>query len=288
MAERKTDRNSNGASPARERLHRVMAHAGVGSRRACEELIERGEVTVNGKVVVEHPVWVDPERDRIVVEGRVMPKPERPVYVMLFKPRKTVCTMSDPGGRRTVAELVNHPSASRLYPVGRLDYDTMGLLLMTNDGDLANQLTHPSFGVHKTYRAVVKRRLSEDDVAELEQGVYLAERRDGRTIGAERTLPARLRLVHREADRTILDITLREGRNRQVRRMLARVGCPVKKLMRIQMGPLKLKGLQLGEWRELTTPEVNALRKAARTGASAKKKQAATIAGAAPPKERPA
>jgi len=185
------------------------------------------------------------------------------VYVLLHKPRQCVSTMLDPEGRRTVADLVKHPSGARLYPVGRLDYDTSGLLLMTNDGPLANRLTHPRYGVHKTYRATVKGRLEPEEVAELEKGVFLAERKSGQTVGAKRTMPVRMTIASRDRDRTVLELTLQEGRNRQVRRMLASVGRPVRKLVRIKMGPLKLKGLAVGEWRELTRTELGALRKAA-------------------------
>lgn len=244
-----------------------MAEAGLGSRRACEQMIEDGLVRVNGKVVRELPVLVDPEQDLIEVEGEPLPiggeAGGRRVYVMLYKPRHTVTTLSDPAGRRTVAEIVRHPSGIRLYPVGRLDYDTMGLLLMTNDGELANRLTHPRYGVHKRYRAVVKGALTEEQVEKLEQGVFLAERRHGRSAGASRTAGAELTIAKKDPARTVLDITLKEGRNRQVRRMLAKAGCPVKKLVRTQMGPLKLKGVALGEWRELTLTELQSLRKAA-------------------------
>ena len=161
-------------------------------------------------------------------------------------------------------DLVDHPAVSRLFPVGRLDYDTVGLLLLTNDGNLANRLTHPRYGVAKTYRAVVKGMLEQEQIERLEKGIYLAERREGRTVGATRTAHVGLTIAKRDRERTILEITLSEGRNRQVRRMLASVGCPVKKLERIAMGPLKLKGLQRGAWRELTRDEVQSIRRAAR------------------------
>lgn len=253
----------------RVRLQKHMAAAGVGSRRACERMISEGQVMVNGEVVRDLPVLVDPAEDRISVKGLELPrapraraKANRKIYVMLYKPRQTLSTLHDPDGRRTVRDLVQHPSRARLYPVGRLDYDTMGLVLLTNDGEFANRLTHPSFGVRKTYRAIVKGALGEEDVAKLEEGIYLAERRDGRTDGASRTKPATLEIVRREPARTILDITLSEGRNRQVRRMLARVGCPVRKLTRIRIGPVRLKGVRLGEWRELSASEVGALKRA--------------------------
>ncbi len=245
-----------------ERIQKVLAAAGVGSRRRCEELIEAGSVMVNGEVLLELPAWVDPEQDDIVVEGRRLPRPERHVYVLLYKPRNTVCTLDDPAGRRTVRDLVNHPSGARLYPVGRLDYDTMGLLLLTNDGELANKLTHPRYGVPKKYRVTVKGRVAPEDIERLEGGVHLANRRDGQTTGGGRTQGMQLCIVRSEPERTILELILTEGRNRQVRRMLASVGFNVKKLVRTDMGPLRLKGLRLGEWRELTRGEVQALRRA--------------------------
>lgn len=261
--------------PGAVRLQRALADAGVASRRHCEDLIHDGLVRVNGEVVDALPAWVCPEQDRIEVDGKPLPRKHkalkeatRHVYVMLYKPARTVSTASDPAGRRTVVNLVQHPSGARLYPVGRLDYDTVGLILLTNDGDLANRLTHPRYGVHKTYRATVKGLLDEEALAELERGVYLAERREGKTVGAARTAHVELRLVKRDRDRTIVDVTLREGRNRQVRRMFAGLGHPVKKLIRTGMGPIELKGVRMGEWRELTRDEVRALRKAAKGIAS--------------------
>ncbi len=253
-------------SGERVRLQKFMAESGVASRRACEAMIEEGRVRVNGRVVTDLPVLIDPAVDEVHVNNRPLAGRERHVYVMLYKPRNTVSTLDDPDERRTVADVVKHPSGVRLYPVGRLDYDTMGLLLMTNDGALANGLTHPKYGVHKTYRAVVKGGVTDEDVRTLERGIYLAYRRDGITVGAERTGGARLEIVRAERERTILDITLSEGRNRQVRRMLAHLGHRVKKLTRVSMGPLQLKGLRLGEWRELTKHEVQLLKRTARKG----------------------
>lgn len=250
-------------APEPVRLHKYLAAAGVASRRAAEDLIAEGRVRINGRVVDTLPAWVTPGVDKVTLNGKAVHPAERLVYVMLYKPRNCVSTLSDPDGRRTVTELVEHPSGLTLKPVGRLDFDTMGLILLTNDGELANRLTHPSFGIHKTYRAIVKGQLTEEDLEHLHKGIYLATRREGRTTGAQRTGGARLRIVKREPQRTILDITLTEGRNRQVRRMLAAVGNRVKKLTRITMGPISLKGLSLGNWRELTPGEVRALKKAA-------------------------
>lgn len=248
-----------------ERLQRVLADAGVASRRECERLIESGAVEVNGEVVTRLPAFVDPETDRILVEGRpIRRERERKLYILLNKPARTLTTNADEPGsdRRTVIDLVEHPQKSRLFPVGRLDYDTTGLLLLTNDGDLANQLTHPRYGVPKTYRAVVKGTIEDEAVAELERGIFLADRKAGRTQGASRTAHVEVRVVLRERDRTTLELTLREGRNRQVRRLLAAVGYPVKKLERVGMGPLSLKGVARGAWRELDRHEIRALKKA--------------------------
>lgn len=256
------------------RLQKALAEAGVGSRRQCEALIEQGAVEVNGRVITELPAWVDLAEDRILVNGRPIRGPERHVYVMLHKPRRTVTTMDDPGGRRTVADMVQHPSGVRLAPVGRLDYDTSGLLLMTNDGRLTNLLTHPKYGVEKVYRVVLKGSLDAEAVERLGAGVYLADRRDGETVGAARTAPVRLRIVRRDRDRTVLDVTLKEGRNRQIRRMFADVGFSVRKLLRTQLGPLRLKGLAVGEWRELSRTELGELRRAA----SAARRQAGRTA----------
>lgn len=248
------------------RLQKVLAASGVGSRRACEELVEEGAVSVNGRKVTELPAWVDPEQDTITVRGVPIDSGTRSIYVMLYKPKNTVCTAFDPEGRRTVVDLVQHPAASRLYPVGRLDYDTMGLVLMTNDGAMAQALTHPRYGVHKTYRAIVKGVLSDSDMQRLTRGIVMASREHGKTTGATRMAASGLEIVHRDRQRTLVDITLAEGRNRQIRRMFSAVGCPVRKLTRIRMGPLKLKGLRVGEWRELTAAEVRGLSQAARKG----------------------
>tara|TARA_R110000737_G_scaffold2923_1_gene8229 strand:+ start:65738 stop:66796 length:1059 start_codon:yes stop_codon:yes gene_type:complete len=248
-----------------ERLQRVMADAGVGSRRTCEGLIEAGEVTVNGKIETNLPIWVDPSIDRIVVQGKVLPQSERLLYVMLNKPPRTLSSVKDEPGydRRTVTELVNHPAAARLFPVGRLDYETVGLILLTNDGEMANRLTHPRYGVPKTYRVTVKGKLDEEAIQELERGIFLAQRSEGQTHGAKRTAHVEIKLIAQDRDSTVMELTLREGRNRQVRRMLAAVGFPVRKLERIGMGPVELKGVARGAWRELTRDEIKALKKAA-------------------------
>ncbi len=248
------------------RLQRVIAEAGLASRRAAELLIEEGRVTVNGKVVRALPVMVDPHEDVITVDGKPLPAAERHIYIMLNKPARTISSARDEPGavRRTVLDLVDHPSKARLYPVGRLDYDTTGLVLLTNDGSLAHRLTHPRFGVEKTYHVVVKGLLDDERVSQLERGIFIAERREGRTVGAARASHVALQIIRRDRDRTLLELTLKEGRNRQVRRMLAGVGAPVKKLERVAIGPLKLKKLARGEWRELSAAELKALKNACR------------------------
>ncbi len=250
------------------RLQRILADAGVAARRVCEQLIEEGRVEVNGSIIDFMPAFADPETDRITVDGRPIKRKSRKIYVMLNKPTRTVTTNADEPefDRRTVLQLVDHPAADRLFPVGRLDFDTTGLLLLTNDGDLANKLTHPRFGVTKTYHAVVKGKLTDDDAAAIAEGIYLAERKAGKTSGASRTARVEVSIFKRDRDRTVLELKLTEGRNRQVRRMLAAVGHPVKKLERIAMGPIRLMGVPRGAWRELSRSEVEALRRAVRRG----------------------
>ncbi|MDZ4830653.1 MAG: pseudouridine synthase [Phycisphaerae bacterium] len=244
------------------RLQKVLAEAGYGSRRACEDLIEAGAVTVNGEQVDALPAWVDPEEDKIKVNGKPLKQKERHLYVMLFKPRGVVSTNSDPEGRVRAIDLIKHPARPRLYPVGRLDLDSSGLLLLTNDGELANRLTHPRYEVHKGYEITVGGTLTDDEIGILEAGVFLHDKdEDG-----GRKSDSKLTIMKRDRSRTMLYMELREGRNRQIRRMMQRVGHPVKKLRRVRMGPLQLKGLAVGEWRELTTRELSALRKAARRG----------------------
>jgi 23S rRNA pseudouridine2605 synthase len=230
-----------------ERLQKVLAAAGLGSRRACEELIAAGKVTVDGEVAVLGR-RVDPASARVEVDG--VPVSVRPglVYYLLNKPPGVVTTASDPQGRPTVVDLV--PREPRVFPVGRLDAATEGLLLLTNDGDLAHRLTHPSFGIEKEYVAHVEGDPSPGDVRRLREGVDLE---DGRTAPARasRVAPGVLRL------------TIHEGRNRQVRRMCEAVGHPVVRLVRVRIGPVADRRLPPGRWRPLTTDEVRALERAA-------------------------
>jgi 23S rRNA pseudouridine2605 synthase len=234
-------------TPAGERLQKILAQAGLGSRRACEELIAAGRVRVNGEVATLG-TRVDPEVDAIEVDGARIGVRQGLVHYLLNKPAGVVTTASDPQGRPTVVGLV--PAEPRVYPVGRLDADTEGLLLLTNDGDLAHRLTHPSFGVDKEYLADVEGRPSRGAVRRLREGVELE---DGPTA------PARVSLV---GDHT-LRITIHEGRNRQVRRMCEAIGHPVRRLVRVRLGPLSDRRLPPGRWRALTQDEVRALERAA-------------------------
>jgi 23S rRNA pseudouridine2605 synthase len=237
-------------APAGERLQKVLARAGLGSRRACEELIAGGRVRVNGKVA-ELGRRVDTEHDRVEVDGTRLSLRAGLVYYLLNKPAGVVTTAADPGGRPTVVQLV--PTEPRVFPVGRLDANTEGLLLLTNDGELAQRLTHPRYGVDKEYLAVVEGEPSPGDIRRLRTGVELE---DGKTA------PARVALVPPNA----LKITIHEGRNRQVRRMCEAVGHPVRRLVRTRIGPIADRRLRPGQWRALQTSEVRALETAAASG----------------------
>jgi len=228
-----------------ERLQKVLARCGVGSRRACEELIEAGRVRVNGAVALLGQ-RIDAERDRVEVDGHALGTASGSVYYLLNKPGGVVTTAADPQGRPTAVALV--PRLPRVFPVGRLDADTEGLLLLTNDGGLAHRLTHPSFGVEKEYLAEVQGVPSPHALRRLRQGVELE---DGRTA------PARVGRVGQRG----LRITVHEGRNRQVRRMCEAVGHPVVRLHRSRYAGLGLAGLAPGEWRELSADELAELRR---------------------------
>lgn len=247
-----------------ERLQRILADAGVASRRACEDLIREGQVEVNGQLITDLPAFADPKRDDIRVNGRRIRQPEASVTVIFNKPTATLTTAADEPGmdRRTVMDIVQHPMAPRLFPIGRLDYDTTGLLILTNDGELANRLAHPKYEVPKTYRAIVSGVMDKESLADLERGVVLAHRTQGKTRGAQRTQGVHVTVTRQLRDRAHLEITLTEGRNREVRRVLARVGCPVRKLERVAIGPVKLADLRRGHWRDIKPSELKALKMA--------------------------
>jgi pseudouridine synthase len=233
-----------------ERINRFLAGAGYGSRRAVERLVVDGRVMVNGAVERSLSRRIEPG-DVVAVDGEPVAS-ERPVYLLLHKPRGVVTTASDPQGRRTVLDLVRRPE--RIFTVGRLDRDTTGALLLTNDGDLAHRLAHPRHGVPKSYRATVRGEIGDGALQALRGGIDL----DGRS-----TAPAEVRLVHRGPQRSVVDLVLHEGRNRQVRRMCEAVGHPVLELHRPRYAGLGVEGLAPGEARELTAAEIDALRRQA-------------------------
>lgn len=233
-----------------ERLQKVLAHAGVASRRKCEELIRAGRVQVNGQTVTELGVKVDPTKDRIAVDGKPVRLETRKRYILLYKPAGVITSVRDPRGRRTVIDLVKDVP-ERIYPVGRLDYETEGLLLLTNDGELAHRIMHPRYELDKVYEAWVKGHPDEEALRRLREGMRLE---DGWTH------PAKVERVAERADRTLLRLTIHEGRNRQVRRMCAAVGHPVLALRRVRVGFLTLDKLRPGAWRELTPDEVRRLK----------------------------
>lgn len=241
-----------------ERLQKFLAQAGVASRRQAEQLMLEGRVTVNGAVVSELGAKVDPDKDAVKVDGRRV-LGERPAYLLMHKPKGTLCTLDDPEGRPLVTDLVKGVKA-RLFPVGRLDFDTTGALLLTNDGELANLLMHPRHRFAKTYLAKVKGVPSEERLEKLRRGV---------NIEGVRTAPAEARLVAVKEKNSLVELVLREGRNRQVKRMFLEVGHPVLRLQRTAYAFLDLQGLEPGQWRHLTADEVKRLRAAAaRAGAA--------------------
>ncbi len=236
-----------------ERLQKYLAHAGVASRRKCEELIHAGHVKVNGKVVTEMGVQVDPFRDLIEVYDQPVQSRESHVYILLHKPTGVITSVKDPHGRKTVIDLMPDVK-ERVYPVGRLDYDTSGLLLLTNDGELAHHVTHPRYELDKVYHVKVKGIPDGKAITQLRNGVKLEDGVTG---------PARVNILsadHKKGQ-SLLEMVIHEGRNRQVRRMCAAVGHPVLALKRIQVGFLTLDSLQPGQYRFLTREEVERLKK---------------------------
>lgn len=262
------------------RLQKAMADAGIGARRDCEEMIIAGRVRVNGKVVTTLPCFVDPSSDVVELDGEAIKLPEviagaataKPArtfsYVLINKPKGVITTTSDPEGRRTVLDFV--PPAlrrERLFPVGRLDADSTGLLLITNDGDFAYQLTHPKFGVTKEYRVTCTGLASDEQLQKLKRGMYLITPSPDGVNNTKRASMESVRILKRlvdraRGDRTLLSVTLREGHNREIRRMLARVGLKVRELERVAIGPLKAGDLKLGQAKLLGKKDVERLRAA--------------------------
>jgi pseudouridine synthase len=231
-----------------ERLQKAIAKRGIASRRKAEEYITSGRVRVNGKVVTELGVKVS-ELDRIDVDGAAIGDTQSFVYILFYKPIRVMSTSSDPQGRKTVHDFLTDID-TRVYSVGRLDYETSGLLILTNDGKLTHRLMHPGFGVEKSYEVLVAGEVSQQAIISLRKGILL----DGRM-----TSPAYVRILGKDATSTKLEITIHEGRNRQVRNMMDFVGYPCLKLTRVRYGPLNLRGMRPGEWRYLTEIEVDKL-----------------------------
>ncbi len=239
-----------------ERLSRFLAHAGIASRRHAEELIAAGRVQVNGITVTEQGTRINPETDIVLVDNKPVRVASRRVYLLLHKPVSFVSTVRDPQGRPTVLDLLpSELRALRVYPVGRLDIDTSGLLLLTNDGDFALHLTHPRYSMQKHYRALVKGCPSESLLQALCSGVTIVEDQ-GRN---HTTAPAEVQILKKEGSNCWLSLAIHEGRKRQIRRMLAAVGHPVLELSRVGIGPLTLGDLPAGKWRYLTEDEVHSL-----------------------------
>jgi len=236
----------------RMRIHKALANAGVASRRAVEEMILDGRISVNGKLVIELPCFVDLDADEVRVDGRrVRGHKQKNVYYLLNKPRGVVCTQSDPQGRPRAIDLIPE-IRERVYCVGRLDVDSTGLILLTNDGELTEQLTHPRYGVRKVYAVEVDGRPTADAIARLKAGMHLE---------GKRTQKASVKMLRRSAQRSLLAIGLSEGRNREIRRLLARLGHRVRRLKRTAIGPVTDRGLKIGNWRRLHPAEVKALRR---------------------------
>lgn len=250
---------------AEERIQKVMADQGLCSRRAAEQVIREGRVKLNG-----HPVKVgdkmDPAKDILMVDNeRVhIAKKQEKYYIMLHKPRGYITTVSDELGRKTVMELVKDVPA-RIFPIGRLDKDSEGLLLMTNDGDFANMMMHPSHGISKLYRVTVRPHATEQQIIQLTEGVVLDD--------GTKTAPAVINVAVDEPERTVLEMTIREGKNREIRRMCEAVGLEVIRLKRNAEGAVKLGMLQPGQYRDLTKAEINALRNAGIKGANRSRNQ---------------
>lgn len=235
-----------------ERLQKVLAAAGLASRRKCEELIGQGRVTVNGKLVNTLGTKVDPANDVIAVDGKPVAQ-QKKIYIAFHKPKGVITSAKDPGGRQTVMDYM-HGVAERVYPVGRLDYDTEGLLLLTNDGQFANLLMHPRYHIPKTYHVRTKG---------VPHGLQLDRLREGIELDDGKTAPADVEYADVDPDgkESLVEITIYEGRNRQVRRMFEAIRSPVLRLKRIRFGPVALDGLQRGKFRHLTKEELGELRR---------------------------
>lgn len=237
------------ASPEAVRINRIISMAGLASRRRAEEMILEGRIAVNGRTVTEPGAKARWGKDSITLDGKEIPSRQEKIYIMLNKPFGYICSLKDPQGRPLVTDLLKSVE-QRIYPVGRLDFDSLGLLLLTNDGEWTKRLTHPRFGLRRTYKATVLGSISDEAVNILERGVLLEDGPSGK---------AKVTVLKKTPDRSVLRITISQGRNRQVRRMLDAVGYEVIQLMRIGFGPLALGDLKIGQFRPLTAEEVDSV-----------------------------
>lgn len=247
---KKTKKTKSSAPAGKQRLQKILAASGIDSRRKCETLILEHAVSVNGEIVNELPAFADPEKDDIRVDGQRI-KQTKKVYFLLNKPKGVICTSSDPQKRQKAVDLVDCPE--RVVCVGRLDIDTTGAIILTNDSELVNRLTHPKYELPKTYQIVVRGRVEGADVEKLKKGVWLAE---GKTQGAA------VKIIRRSHAETTLQVVISQGLNRQIRRMFSQLGYKVKLLKRTQIGDIVLKGIAAGNYKRLTKPQLAYLKRA--------------------------
>ena len=230
------------------RLNKFLASAGIASRRKCDQLIEQGLVSVNGKVVTELGSTINEKKDKVFYEGRQIILPSSFVYIKLNKPKGYACTAHDEKGRKTIYDLIK--SEERLFSIGRLDYDTEGLIILTNDGDFANKVAHPKYAIEKEYHVTIVGQIKESELAVLRKGVV---------IDGERMPSAKVEFLSTDGTITKLSVVIDEGMNRQVRRMFEAIGKEIKLLKRVRIGQVRLGGVKRGDYRDLTTDELNAL-----------------------------
>lgn len=230
------------------RLNKFLSNSGVASRRKCDELISQGKVFVNGKVVSELGLQINEKKDKVMVEGKQIKLPSSFVYIKLNKPKGYACTAHDEKGRKTIYELID--TDERLFSIGRLDYDTEGLILLTNDGDFANKVAHPKYAIEKEYRVTVEGQIKESELAVLRKGVV---------IDGERMPSAKVEFLSADDKFTKLSVVIDEGQNRQIRRMFEAIGKSIRLLKRVRIGRVRLGGLKRGDYRDLTEDELNSL-----------------------------
>ena len=230
------------------RLNKFLSNSGVASRRKCDELISQGKVFVNGKVVNELGLQINEKKDKVTVEGKQIKLPSSFVYIKLNKPKGYACTTADEKGRKTIYELID--TDERLFSIGRLDYDTEGLILLTNDGDFANKVAHPKYAIEKEYRVTIEGQIKESELAVLRKGVV---------VDGERMPSAKVEFLSADDKFTKLSVVIDEGQNRQIRRMFEAIGKSIRLLKRVRIGQVRLGGLKRGDYRDLTEDELNSL-----------------------------